>query len=72
VVIHSFARRAVRETPVPNAVRLRQYGETCLDLRAHWRPLTAEQVISVYEPGFVWFARMQTAPPDLHASLTAM
>lgn len=25
-----------------------------------WRPFTAEQVISVHEPGFAWVARMQT------------
>ena len=27
-----------------------------------WRPFTAEQVISIHEPGFAWLARMQAAP----------
>jgi hypothetical protein len=61
-IIQSFARRAVRETPVPDIVRLRQNGEMRASLRDPWRPFTAEQVISIHRPGFVWFARMRAAP----------
>jgi hypothetical protein len=61
-IIQSFARRAVCETPVPNTVWLRQCGEIRANLRDPWRPFTAEQVISIHEPGFVWLARMQEAP----------
>jgi hypothetical protein len=61
-IIQSFARRAVCETPVPNTVCLRQRGEMRANLRDPWRPFTAEQVINIHEPGFVWLARMQTAP----------
>src|SRR6516162_1146753 len=61
-MIRSFARRAVRETPVPNTVWLSQRGEMRANLRDPWRPFTAEQVISVHQPGFAWLARMQAAP----------
>jgi hypothetical protein len=43
-------------------VWLRQSGEMRANLGDLWRPFTAEQVISIYEPGFVWLARMQAAP----------
>jgi hypothetical protein len=61
-IIHSFARRAVCETPVPTTVWLRQSGEMRASLRAPWRPFTAEQAISINQPGFAWLARMQAAP----------
>src|ERR1700757_6256 len=61
-VIQSFARRAVCENPVPNTVWLSQRGELRANLRDPWRPFTAEQVISVHQPGFAWLARMQAAP----------
>ena len=61
-IIQSFARRAVRETPVPNTVWLRQCGEMRANLRGSWQPFTAEQVISIHEPGFAWLAQMQAAP----------
>ena len=32
------------------------------NLRDSWRPFSAEQVISIHEPGFVWLARMQAVP----------
>jgi len=51
-MIRSFARRAVRETPVPNTVWLSQRGEMRANLRDPWRPFTAEQVISIHQPGF--------------------
>ena len=61
-IIQSFARRAVCENPVPNTVWLRQCGEMRAMLGDPWRPFTAEQVISIHEPGFAWLARMQAAP----------
>ena len=61
-VVQSFARRAVCENPVPNTVWLSQRGELRLNPRAPWRPFTAEQVISVHQPGFAWLAQMQAAP----------
>jgi hypothetical protein len=61
-IIQSFARRAVGETPVPNTVWLRQCGEMRANLRGSWQPFTAEQVISIHQPGFAWLARMQAAP----------
>jgi len=61
-LVYCFARRATCETPVPNTVRLWQRGEMRTSLRDPWRPFSAEQVISIHEPGFVWLARMQAAP----------
>ena len=61
-IIQSFARRALCENPVPKTVWLSQCGEMRANLRDPWRPFTAEQVISIHEPGFVWLARMQAAP----------
>jgi hypothetical protein len=61
-IIQSFARRAVGESPVPNTVWLSQRGELRVNLRDSWRRFTAEQVISIHEPGFAWLARMQAAP----------
>jgi len=43
-IVQSFAGRAVRETPVPDLVWLRQSGEMRADLCDPWRPFTAEQV----------------------------
>jgi hypothetical protein len=61
-IIQSFARHAIRETPVPNTVWLRQCGEMRANLRGSWQPFTAEQVISIHRPGFAWLARMSAAP----------
>jgi hypothetical protein len=61
-IIQSFARDAIRETPVPNTVWLRQCGEMRANLRGSWQPFTAEQVISIHQSGFAWLARMQAAP----------
>jgi uncharacterized protein DUF6544 len=58
-IIQASARRAVGETTVPNTVWLSQCGEMRTNLRDPWRPFTAEQVISIREPGFAWLARMQ-------------
>ena len=58
-IIRAYARRATRETPVPNTVWLRQRGEMRANLRGSWQPFTAEQVIGIHEPGFAWLARMQ-------------
>ena len=38
--------------PVPNTVWLSQRGEMRANLRDPWRPFTAEQVISIHQPGF--------------------
>jgi hypothetical protein len=61
-IIQSFARRAVCENPVPNTVWLSQRGEMRANPRAPWLRFTAEQLISIHEPGFAWLARMQGAP----------
>jgi len=61
-IIQSFARRAILENPVPNTVWLHQSGEMRINLGDRWRPFTAEQVISIHQPGFAWLARMQVAP----------
>jgi hypothetical protein len=60
-IIRSFAQRAVCEIPVPNTVWLSQRGEMRANLGDPWRRFTAEQVISIHKPGFVWLARMQAA-----------
>jgi hypothetical protein len=60
-IIQSFAQRAVCENPVPNAVWLSQSGKMRANLRNRWRTFTAEQVISIYQPGFAWLARMQSS-----------
>jgi hypothetical protein len=61
-IIHSCARRSVCANPVPNTVWLSQRGEIRANTGGHWRPFTAEQVISIHEPGFAWLAQMQGAP----------
>src|SRR5262249_40492270 len=61
-IIHSFARRAVGETLCPPTGWLRQSGEMRPSRRAPWRPFTAEQAISIHQPGFAWLARVQAAP----------
>ena len=61
-IVQSFARRAIRHNRVPNTVRMSQRGEMRASLADPWRPFTAEQVIGIREPGFVWRARMQAAP----------
>ena len=61
-IVQSFVHRAVSESPVPNTVQLREYGEMRAMPGDPWRPFTADQVISIHEPGFVWRARMQMAP----------
>jgi hypothetical protein len=62
VVVRSFVRRAVRGSVVPGAIHPCQRAE----MRAHpgdsWQKHTAEQIIGVRRPGFVWFARVQLAP----------
>ena len=50
------------ESPVPNTVWLSQRGEMRVNLRDSWRRFTAEQVISIHEPGFAWLAWMQATP----------
>jgi hypothetical protein len=61
-LIRSFARRMMSEDPIPNTVWLRQCGEMRANLPGSWQPFTAEQVISIHQPGFAWLARMQAAP----------
>jgi len=61
-LVHAFAKRVTCEAPVPNTVRLWQRGEIRTSFRDPWRPFSAEQVISIHEPGFVRLARMQAAP----------
>src|SRR5689334_17357815 len=61
-IIESYARRAVPSGSVPQMVRLRQRGEMRLRPGGRWCPFTAEQTMSVCEPGFVWLANMQLAP----------
>jgi regulator of extracellular matrix RemA (YlzA/DUF370 family) len=70
-IIQSFAQRAVWENPVPNTVWLSQSGKMRANLRNRWRTLTAEQVISIYQPGFARLARMQSAPLSSARLLTA-
>jgi hypothetical protein len=33
-----------------------------INLGDRWRPFTAEQVISIHQPGFAWLARMRVVP----------
>lgn len=61
-IVQSFTCRATGGSPIPNAVWLRQCGEMRADLGHAWRPFTANQIISIHEPGFVWLARMRAAP----------
>jgi uncharacterized protein DUF6544 len=70
-IIHSCARRSVCANPVPNTVWLSQRGEIRANTGGHWRPFTAEQVISIHEPGFAWLAQMQGRPSHRRAFLTA-
>jgi hypothetical protein len=59
--IQSFARRAIRENPVPNTIWLSQRGEMRANLCDPWRPFGAEQVIAIHKPGFAWLARVEVA-----------
>lgn len=68
-IIHSFASRMVGRDPPPSAVWLRQTGEMRTAPAAPWRPFTAKQVISVHQPGFAWFARMNAIAPLLSAHI---
>jgi uncharacterized protein DUF6920 len=61
-IIQTYLQRAVGGESAPRLVWLRQTGEMRAELDAPWRPFTAEQVISVHQPGFAWLARMQAAP----------
>ncbi len=62
LIIRSFARRAAPEGPVPAIIRMRQRAAMRLAPNGPWRPVTAEQLVSVYRSDFVWTARMQLAP----------
>jgi hypothetical protein len=61
-MIEAFARDAVPAGPVPTTIRLRQFAEMRLHPRDRWRPMTAEQEISVDRPGFVWLAQTKLMP----------
>jgi len=63
-IIHSFASRMVGRDPAPSAV---QTGEmrTAPDAVA----AVHRQVISVHQPGFAWFARMNAIAPLLSAHI---
>jgi hypothetical protein len=61
-IVRSAARRAGVGNPVPNTVRLRQRAEMRANPGDSWRPHTADQVIAIHEPGFVWLARLRVAP----------
>lgn len=61
-VVQSFARRATSSGAVPSTIRLCQHAEMRANPGDAWQRHTAEQVISVYDPGFVWLARVQLAP----------
>lgn len=61
-VVRSFARRSVRGGSVPATVHLRQRAEMRANPGAPWQRHTAEQIIGVHEPGFVWLARVRLAP----------
>lgn len=60
-IVRSFARRAVPEGIAPRTIRLRQIAEMRSMPGSAWHPVTAEQIISVRKPGFLWLARMRAA-----------
>jgi len=68
-IIHCFASRMVGRDAAPSAVWLPQTGEMRTAPDAPWRPFTAKQVISVHQPGFAWFARMNAIAPLLSAHI---
>jgi hypothetical protein len=68
-IIKSFASRMAAGNPVPSAVRLRQTGQMRTAPDAPWRPFTAKQVISVYQPGFAWLPRMTAMPFPVSAHI---
>jgi hypothetical protein len=68
-IVKSFASRMADGNPIPSAVRLRQTGEMRTAPDAPWRPFTAKQVISVYQPGFAWLARMTAGPFPVSAHI---
>jgi hypothetical protein len=61
-IIQSYTQRAASDTPVPDTICLHQCAEMRTNPGERWRPITAEQVISVRASGFVWLARMRLAP----------
>lgn len=61
-LVQSFAQRATSGGASPRTVRLRQRAEMRAKPGDAWQRHTAEQVISVYDPGFVWLARVRLAP----------
>ena len=66
-IIHCFASRMVGRDAAPSAVWLPQTGEmrTAPDAVA----AVHRQVISVHQPGFAWFARMNAIAPLLSAHI---
>ena len=61
-LIQSVAQQAIHGHRVLNSVWLSQRGEMRPNPGDLWRRFTAEQMIRIPEPGFVWRARIQTAP----------
>jgi hypothetical protein len=61
-IVRSFADRAVPGGVIPRTIRLRQAAEMRLTPIGSWHRLTAEPVIGLGEPGFVWLGRMRMTP----------
>jgi len=61
-IVAAFARRAAPEGAAPRLVRIRQRAEMRQGPGTPWRPLTAEETVSVRVPGFVWVADAEMAP----------
>ncbi len=61
-VVQSFVQRATSERTVPSTIHLRQRAEMRANPGDAWQRHTAEQTISVHEPGFVWLAHVKLAP----------
>lgn len=61
-LVRAFAQRSGSSGPPPVRIWLRQRCAMRFKPGDAWRPLAAEQVITVGKPGFVWRATAQMAP----------
>ena len=63
-VVHVFARRSgASPAQAPHGVTYRQAVAFRMAPDKPWGPLTAEQVIAVREPGFLWYVTSHSPAP---------
>ncbi len=57
-----FERSGGGGQPVPRLARVRQRGVMRTEPNGKWLPFEADQLVSLFEPGFIWNARIDAAP----------